>query len=163
MTPEEYEELLAEHDPSVEDETREETDRMAEEAIQGDQDPNEDLIGFEFMTEDGGMVTVTGSPEWSSNYVTVEAVANEGQPHEKRFISVRPAGLVRQAKLRLAPSDDRDDAQDQDDEHEPEGEADPERRQDPEPTPVDYVGQLEDDEGDREQTAEADAARTVTA
>lgn len=69
-----------------------------------EQDPNADLIGFEFKIEDGPpegtLVTVTGSPEWSSNYVTVEAVANEGQPHEKRYVTVRPAGLVRQAKQR---------------------------------------------------------------
>lgn len=102
MTPEEYEELLAEHDPSVEDETREETDRLAEEAI--NEDPNEDLIGFQFRIEDGPpkgtLVTVTGSAEWSTNYVYVESVANEGQPHEKRYVTVRAAGLVRQAKQR---------------------------------------------------------------
>jgi hypothetical protein len=56
-------------------------------------DPNEDLIGFEFNTDDLGPVVVVGTPHWSDgNYVEVRTVDND----EKVVASsCRSAGLVR--------------------------------------------------------------------
>lgn len=52
------------------------------------EDPNSDLIGFEFQIE-GKTWTVTKTPVWSEgNYVQIEC--------EDGTLSCRPAGLVRQ-------------------------------------------------------------------
>lgn len=62
-----------------------------------EQDPNEDLIGFKFQAlvktwTQTKEWTVVGSASWSSNYVEIES--------EDGDKTVRPAGLVRQAKQR---------------------------------------------------------------
>lgn len=60
-------------------------------------DPNSDLIGHRFNTEDLGEVEVVGTPKWSDgNYVEVRTVDNDDKVVAR---TCRPAGLVRNHKL----------------------------------------------------------------
>jgi hypothetical protein len=67
-------------------------------------DPNADLIGFEFNTEDLGLVIVVGTPVWSDgNYVEVRTVDNADE--KPVATSCRPSGLVRQRMREEAAMD----------------------------------------------------------
>lgn len=65
------------------------------------EDPNNDLVGFEFQAE-GVNWRVVGTAGWSEgNYVTIEEDFSKFSfsPLRPPKRSARPAGLVRQAKL----------------------------------------------------------------
>jgi hypothetical protein len=66
-------------------------------------DPNADLIGYEFSTQDFPHITwrVTGTPNWSDgNYVVIES-----DQIDAPVITCRPAGLVRSRMLAEADAE----------------------------------------------------------